>query len=1005
MTVRTRRVAIDGGGTGNDWSQSGSFVSFNSDGYFSTFLNFEMHLGGNGTVVNAVTLWSAGILSLGLATQEQIDFMASGQSPIPSAGNAGFPGEFFLVDYDEGAEHSSYSYGIGGVDYSAPFDSSIPGAFFSFDDSFQIILDESGFSIVRESASDEQGLTGYYIGGLAEQTSGSEIEFLNYPDFFTYTGTADADQMIGSQFLDRFLSSPGADVIDGNDVDYGNFTHDPDLVSYANSPSGVTVNLATGTGSGGYAEGDTYIDIEQVIGSPFADTIIGDAGNDNVIEGGAGADNLDGGAGFDWVSYAGSPSAVSVSLATGLASGGDAAGDTIANFEMLRGSAWNDTLEGSAINNQLDGGAGDDVLTGLAGNDTLFGGDGNDFLVGGAGADSLYGGNGIDTASYADSPAAVTINLLTNVFSGGDAAGDFIDFTVENVVGSVFADSITGDNLDNRLTGGGGSDTLSGGAGNDVLDGGTGSDTMAGGTEDDAYFVDNPGDVVTENAGEGTDTVLTQVNYSLSANVERGVIFDSAGTISLYGNALDNELTGDGNGNILNGGAGVDLMVGNGGDDYYVVDNPGDQAIEIPGGGYDTVFASANFTLNHDLERVVAFDLRSTNAINFTGNELANELVGNDGANVIDGAAGADVMTGNAGNDVYFVDNAGDLVNELAGGGYDTVFTSVNYTLRANVERGVISGAVGTISLYGNELANELSGDDAGNIFNGGAGADVMTGYGGDDYYVVDNPGDQIVELAGGGYDTVFASANFTLNHDLERVVAFDLRSTNAMNFTGNELANELVGNDGANVIDGGAGADVMTGYGGNDVYFVDNAGDLVNESAGGGYDTVFTSINYLLGSSTGGQIERLAVADRAAAQGLSLRGNGLDNEISGDDGNNIIDGEAGRDILTGYAGSDSFVFSSALGSANADHIADFDPNFDRIALDRSIFTGLATGHLSAGALAVGTAAKDTDDRVIYDSATGTLYFDPDGTGAMPAQVFATVHDGLVLTADNFVAI
>jgi enoyl-CoA hydratase/carnithine racemase len=130
-----------------------------------------------------------------------------------------------------------------------------------------------------------------------------------------------------------------------------------------------------------------------------------------------------------------------------------------------------------------------------------------------------------------------------------------------------------------------------------------------------------------------------------------------------------------------------------------------------------------------------------------------------------------------------------------------------------------------------------------------------------------------------------------------------------------------------------------------------------------------------------------------------------LDNEISGDDGNNIIDGGAGRDILTGYAGSDSFVFSSTLGTANADHIADFDPTADRIALDHSIFTGLATGHLNASAFVIGTAAQDAGDRVIYDPATGTLYFDPDGTGAMQAQVFATVHDGLALTADNIVVI
>ncbi|HEY7807699.1 MAG TPA: calcium-binding protein, partial [Croceibacterium sp.] len=517
--ARTRRVAIDDGKSGNYWYDSGSFLSFSSD-HVTFFLpqNLEMHLGGNGVTINAVTLWSSGLLSLGQATDDQIGFMASGQSPVPGVGGDGFPGEFFLVDYTPDSPHNSYSYGLGRADYSEPFDSATatPAAFFSLDDSYQIIIDENGFSIVSESDSLGSSTNGYYIGSYAFQTDGSEINFDTYPDFFTYPGTAGDDTIVGTAYADRFLSSAGADHIDGGGLDHA-IGGPVDIMSYASSLAGVTVSLETGVGSGGDAAGDTLINIEQLVGSAFADTLTGSSLSNDIIEGGPGADVLDGGAGVDWLSYSGSGNGVTVSLADNTASGGDATGDRIVNFENVQGSASNDTLEGSAIANDLYGGAGDDVLVGREGNDNLIGGPGDDLLMGGPGADYLSGGDGNDTVSYASSSAAITINFQTGVNSGGDASGDDITTDVENIIGSAFDDSMTGnDLLNDRFDGGAGNDTLSGldgndlligAAGNDTLDGGAGVDKLYGGTGNDTYHVDTQSDLVFENPGEGTDTV------------------------------------------------------------------------------------------------------------------------------------------------------------------------------------------------------------------------------------------------------------------------------------------------------------------------------------------------------------------------------------------------------------------------------------------------------------------------------------------------------------------
>ena len=118
-----------------------------------------------------------------------------------------------------------------------------------------------------------------------------------------------------------------------------------------------------------------------------------------------------------------------------------------------------------------------DILRGLGGNDMLFGGSGNDTLEGGPGADTLIGGPGMDTADYSASAAAVSVNLLTGLGSGGDAQGDILG-GIENIVGSAFNDTLTGDNGGNALDGRSGNDTLNGGAGSDTLAGGAGADTF-----------------------------------------------------------------------------------------------------------------------------------------------------------------------------------------------------------------------------------------------------------------------------------------------------------------------------------------------------------------------------------------------------------------------------------------------------------------------------------------------------------------------------------------------
>ena len=213
---------------------------------------------------------------------------------------------------------------------------------------------------------------------------------------------------------------------------------------------------------------------------------------------------------------------MTVSLLTGLGSGGEAEGDTFTGIENIYAGEGDDTLTGDSGANVLYGNGGNDILFGNAGDDEFFGGDGDDILNGGAGADELNGHYGNDTADYSGSASAITVDLSTGSASGGDAAGDTF-ISIENITGSDHDDSITGQSGANVLSGGAGADTIAansgddelyGGAGNDVLNAHAGADILSGGTGDDTLNGGDGGDTYLFGRDDGSDTLLELANDS-----------------------------------------------------------------------------------------------------------------------------------------------------------------------------------------------------------------------------------------------------------------------------------------------------------------------------------------------------------------------------------------------------------------------------------------------------------------------------------------------------------
>ena len=374
------------------------------------------------------------------------------------------------------------------------------------------------------------------------------------------------------------------------------------------------------------------------------------------------------------------------------------------------------------------------------------------------------------------------------------------------------------------------------------------------------------------------------------------------------------------------------------------------------------------------------------------GDDLIRGGSGNDHLN---GGAGGDRLYGGAGDDTYYVDSLADRVFESSGSGTDLVFSSVSFSLYGQYIDNLTLTGTGATSGTGNSLANILTGNNAANVLNGAGGADVMRGRGGDDVYYVGDAADQVIELAGQGTDTVNSSISYTLSANVEHLT---LTGTGATSATGNALRNTLTGNAAANVLDGAAGGDTMRGGAGGDTYVVDDLRDVVVEAAGKGTDTVRSSISFKLGAN----VENLSLTGSSAINGS---GNELGNTLVGNGYANVLDGGSGADVLTGGGGRDTFAFTSVPGSSNIDRIADFQPGLDKILLAGaagSPFAGLASGTLGAAAFHTGATAHDADDRIIYDRATGSLFYDADGSGSGAAVQFATIAPKLSVAFDNF---
>ena len=752
-----------------------------------------------------------------------------------------------------------------------------------------------------------------FAGLTINQLKGQNFVFSN--GGIIQIGTTASETLTSSQFSDYINGLTGIDT-----------------VSYQTAQSAVVVNLTTTTAQSTYGGGiDTLVGIENVTGSSYDDNLTGNAAA-NTIDGGSGADVMNGGNGNDI--YIVDNNLDSIIEAAGLGTGTDTIrtnidytiSNNIENLIMLanatnaNGNALANVITGNGKNNMINGGAGIDLMIGLGGDDIYIvdnaadvtdessvGSGGKDTVfssvsytlannveelkllftgnlngTGNSGDNTIYGNNGNnvidglggnDTVSYQyGATRGVTVNLTLTTAQNTVGAGSDTLINIENITGSAFNDTLSGDANANKINGGDGNDTIVGGGGNDTLIGGNG---------DDLYILSSPvGLTLVESGGQGTDTIRTDVTFNLSnstsfSNIENLTLTgtnaingtgNSAANI-IIGNSATNILFG-GNGNdTLNGGAGVDLLSGGAGNDIYIVDDTADEISENASDGTDTVQSSVAYVLQTNIENLT---LTGAAAINGTGNEIDNTITGNNATNslfggagldklfgglgndTLDGGTGSDVMTGGDGNDIYYVDNTSDnivegtkIVNNVAvQEGVDTVNSTVTYKIVSpNVENLTLIGT-SSINGTGTDLNNTIIGNTANNILSGaggndvirgqegndtidgGKGADTMYGGIGNDTFTVDDAGDRVFENASEGLDTVLSSVSFTLGVNVDNLT---LTATATANGTGNADANKLIGNavanvlrgmDGDDFLDGGAGTDTLTGGLGKDVFF-----------------------------------------------------------------------------------------------------------------------------------------------------------------------------------------
>ena len=775
---------------------------------------------------------------------------------------------------------------------------------------------------------------------------------------------------------------------------------------------------------------------------PIYDALFGGAGND-VLYGGNVSSLLDGGTGADRMygyiygdtyvvddvddqvfeqEWGGQIDTVESSISYTL-------GDYVENLTLTGsdnldgvGNALNNVIIGNDGSNRLDGGGGIDTLAGGLGNDFYVVDDANDTITElvDEGTDSvissisytlsdnveklfLFGSDKID-GTGTDSDNEIYGNLGDNLLLGLGG--------VDIIFGGDGFDTLDGGEGDDRLDGQTGADLLFGGDGGDTLIGGQGTDTMYGGDGNDEYRVDSLSDKVIETSLTDYDAVFSTINYTLGDLIERLELTEGT-AIKGTGNGLDNAIMGNRQNNILVGldGAdqlsggegndtlyggngddslwgdgGIDVLIGGAGDDFYILVRPDETIIEKIGGGYDGVYTAFSYTLGANLEKL---ELTGSNALAGTGNTLDNVIIGNDFNNIIkglggndylDGKDGFDVLDGGAGNDTLV--GYGMVTNAFGGTGDD----SFDFREASLV---ILYGASGNDHMVGGNEGNNLYGGanndwlEAGNSFNrlyGGDGDDTLqAGDIGNQFYG-GNGNDHLTsgtmgELYGdAGSDTLvggyWGSKLYGGTGD-DRLSAEEFCTL--YGGTGNDTLEGLATQYGNEALYGGAGNDVLTAQMDDNILYGDGGNDILTN-----------------------------LGNHAELWG----GAGNDNLTATQD-NNLLAGGTGNDTLTGGSGSDRFVFDMKAG---VDHVTNFDSRVDFIKIDAPLVDALG-GQEALVASTFFTSAdavqgQDADDRLTYNTTTGTLYYDVDGDGATKAVRIAILDlvDGVAptLSFDHF---
>lgn len=484
----------------------------------------------------------------------------------------------------------------------------------------------------------------------------------------------------------------------------------------------------------------------------------------------------------------------------------------------------------------------------------------------------------------------------------------------------------------------------------------------------------------------GVGVAIGNISIARGAVIENGI--GGAGADLITGNAAANVLQGRNGADTINAAAGADTLEGGDGND--VLDGGGDADFVDGGNDNDTL----------------------------SGGDGADLLYGRAGLDILNGNSGADAMYGGGGDDTYYVDDSGDVVGENPASGNDLVYASVSFALAAYVEHLTLTGAAATNG-SGNILANTINGNGAANVLSGFAGADTLIGEAGNDTL---NGGNGNDALSGGADNDVLdgGNENDTLDGGVGIDTLYGRIGDDTLNGDGD--ADTLFGGDGADTLNGGDGADLLDGGNNNDTLNGGADADALYGRQGddtlsgdGGIDEVYggDGNDVLSGGDDGDLLDGSNGDDTlfGGADADTLYGRQNNDSLSGGEGADLlyggdgvdrVDGGAGADFLEGGNGADTYVFSSALGGGNIDSIAGFNVADDTIELSTAIFTGIGIGVLGSNAFVIGAAAGDADDRIIYDSATGALYYDADGDGGGAAVQFATLATGLALTANDF---